>query len=111
MLSGLFHMPGEQLLEIENKAACIYDKYGISEPPTKHSKMDRKQKIHFFLDYLAFYDSGSALNSHLETGVKCFLNRRYNNAFRHAMEHLSQRDKEMLVQKMAKKKIGGHNRL
>lgn len=104
----MFQMDGDTLAALRpyNEAhSALYTKYGIVEPPTRGSTMPVNAKIEFFLEYLELYDSSSAKNATAPLPVKLFLNRRYNNTYKHALEHFTRAELARLDAQMRARKI------
>ncbi|KAF4034153.1 MYND finger [Phytophthora infestans] len=89
----------------------VYTKYGVEEPPGRKSKMNVDKKSAFFLDFLKVHDSSSPENKNAPLPEKLFLNRRYNNAYSHAMKTLTFLELDRLNALMQKHHIGTANRM
>ncbi|KAG6615137.1 RxLR effector candidate protein [Phytophthora cinnamomi] len=76
----------ETLARLNRLSLFVYDKYDITEPPGRGSKMDVDKKLAFFLEMLKAHDTSSSENKNLPLPEKLFLNRRYNNTYNHIGE-------------------------
>lgn len=104
-----FQLTGDDAAIIQqyNSAThALYTKYDIEEPPTRNSTMPVRAKIEFFLEHLELYDTSSPKNATVPLPVKLFLNRRYNNTYKHALEHFTAAEHTLLDAQMRARKIG-----
>ncbi|RLN55259.1 hypothetical protein BBJ29_009052 [Phytophthora kernoviae] len=86
-VSGVpFSLEPDALLRLNARTLEVYRKHGVEEPPKRGSSMDVRKKLEFFLDVLREHDTSSLENRDLPLGEKLFLNCRYNNSYRYALE-------------------------
>ncbi|KAL3674319.1 hypothetical protein V7S43_000274 [Phytophthora oleae] len=100
----------EAMLCLNRRALDVYEKHGVSEPPGRGSKMDVGKKLAFFLDVLKEHDSSSPENRNLPLAEKLFLNRRFNNTYKHAMETFPPNELNRLNTLMKTNHVGAANR-
>ncbi|EEY63884.1 uncharacterized protein PITG_02383 [Phytophthora infestans T30-4] len=105
------HKPDCNNVVATQKHLDVYTKYGVEEPPGRKSKMNVDKKSAFFLDFLKVHDSSSPENKNAPLPEKLFLNRRYNNAYSHAMKTLTFLELDRLNALMQKHHIGTANRM
>ncbi|ETN17270.1 hypothetical protein PPTG_05111 [Phytophthora nicotianae INRA-310] len=101
----------DSLLLLNRLTGDVYAKHGVEEPPGRGSTMNVEKKLAFFLDFLKVHDSSSPENKNRPLAEKLFLNRRYNNAYRHATENFTARELNRLNVLMQKHQVGSANRL
>ncbi|OWZ21579.1 hypothetical protein PHMEG_0003844 [Phytophthora megakarya] len=101
---------GEVLMNFNRRSLDVYEKHGVKEPPGRGSKMDVDKKLAFFLDVLKVHDSSAPENKDLPPAGKMFLNRRYNNAYRHAADTFTASEIAQLNALMRSNHVGVSNR-
>ncbi|POM78202.1 RxLR effector candidate protein, partial [Phytophthora palmivora] len=100
---------GEALLRLNSRSLDVYKKHGVDTPPGRGSNMDVKKKMEFFLDVLKVHDSSSPENKGLPLAEKLFLNRRYNNTYRHALDTFTASEIAQLNALMSEHHVGVSN--
>lgn len=99
----------EAAIRLNRRALDVYEKHGVSEPPGRGSTMDVGKKLAFFLDVLKEHDSSSPENRNLPLAEKMFLNRRFNNTYKHAMETFPSNELNQLQTMMKTHHVGAAN--
>lgn len=94
------------LKDLTLQQAAIYSKYGVEEPPDRNSQMDTQKKIGFFLECLKLNDSSDEGKKSIPMPLRMFMNRRYNNAYSHAVQHFRSEELQMLHRIMFEQQIG-----
>jgi hypothetical protein len=106
-----FLIDPETLLRLNGRALDVYRKHGVEEPPERGSKMDATKKLDFFLEVLEVHDTSSPENKNLPLAEKMFLNRRYNNTYRHAVNTFTEEEFTQLNALMRLHHVGETNRM
>ncbi|KAK1947094.1 hypothetical protein P3T76_001104 [Phytophthora citrophthora] len=96
-------------IRLNRRALDVYNKHGMSEPPGRGSTMDVEKKLNFFLGFLKEHDSSSPANRNLPLAEKMFLNRRFNNTYKHAMDTLPSNELNLLNTLMQTNHVGATN--
>lgn len=96
----------EKLEKCKLETLKIYEKYGVDEPPGKDSDMPVNKKIPLYVEWLQFYDSGSDKYRGHDLSLRVFLNRCYNNAYRHCVENFKESELDLLHAEMESLQIG-----
>ncbi|KAG7379321.1 hypothetical protein PHYBOEH_012000 [Phytophthora boehmeriae] len=100
----------DALLRLNARTLAVYQKHGVDEPPGRGSSMDVTKKLEFFLDVLREHDSSSPENKGLPLAEKLFLNRRFNNTYRHALTTVKPNEIDQLCGMMRIHHVGASNR-
>uniref|UniRef100_H3H8M2 MYND-type domain-containing protein n=1 Tax=Phytophthora ramorum TaxID=164328 RepID=H3H8M2_PHYRM len=103
-------MDPETVMRLNHRGLAMYDKHGVSEPPGRGSTMPLNKKLAFFLDVLKVHDTSSPEIKDLPLAEKMFLNRRYNNTYRHAVDTFSASELSQLHALMRTHHVGNSNR-
>ncbi|RLN92281.1 hypothetical protein BBJ28_00021419, partial [Nothophytophthora sp. Chile5] len=105
-----FSISTDELSRLNRRTMAVYQKHGVNLPPGRGSSMDVGKKLAFFLDVLREHDTSSPENKSLSLPEKLFLNRRYNNTYRHALETFPPREITQLNAMMHASHVGAANR-
>lgn len=103
-------LTAEDFLALNALAMGVYEKHDIYDLPMKGSTMDSKKKIDMFLDFLDVHDSSSEKQAEAPLPAKLFLNRRFNNAIKHAEEHFTANEFRQLLKQVKDRRIGAANK-
>ncbi|KAL4099784.1 hypothetical protein PRIC1_007583 [Phytophthora ramorum] len=103
-------MDPETVMRLNHRGLAMYDKHGVNEPPGRGSTMPLNKKLAFFLDVLKVHDTSSPEIKDLPLAEKMFLNRRYNNTYRHAVDTFSASELSQLHALMRTHHVGNSNR-
>ena len=95
-----------ELLAYGEEQDAIYAKYGVTDPPTRSSTMNWRRKVEMFLEILTLHDIGQPRHRDCSIMLRGYLNRRYNNTYKHAVAHFNDRELKQLHIQMKSRRIG-----
>ena len=104
--SVVFTLDGDTFRAYNFKQFEIYEKYDVFVPPTRSSTMDSRDKIEMFLEILTLYDIRQPRHRDCSIMLRGFLNRRYNNTYKHAAAHFTDHELNQLHTQMKIRRIG-----